>query len=218
MSIRCITFDLDGVIVDSWQLMQTAFVHAHEACGAHGRPPVEAFRRKLGSPLPLIAESLGLPKSFVHEYESISRLKLELSAPFAGVLDILQSLSDHGYIIAINTGKDRLRAVEVLNRFTLSKHIDVMVAGDDVVYGKPHPESLYKVAVLTDSRCEEIAFVGDMPVDIQCARAAGVRSVAALWGMGGRAELQAAGADFEITSMYEVPDIIAAMSREGESS
>jgi phosphoglycolate phosphatase len=41
---------------------------------------------------------------------------------------------------------------------------------------------------------EETVFVGDSPVDVATARAAGVRLVAVTWGLSSRAELARAGA------------------------
>jgi len=42
---------------------------------------------------------------------------------------------------------------------------------------------------------EEVLYVGDSGIDMETARAAGVRSVGVTWGFRSRAELEAAGAD-----------------------
>ena len=56
-------------------------------------------------------------------------------------------------------------------------------------------------------------FIGDSRHDIECGRAAGVRTAAALWGPFDRAHLESAGPDFWLTTpadigmLCEAPDI-----------
>ena len=50
--------------------------------------------------------------------------------------------------------------------------------------------------------------VGDRMHDVRAAKANGLRSVGALWGYGGEAELREAGADFLAAAPAEVPGLV----------
>lgn len=205
-ALRGVVFDLDGVVIDSWGLMQRALAEAVAACDA-GPPPVDAFRRQLGKPLPRIAEALGLPPRFVSAYVEASRLHADLAAPFPGMVQGLGELHGRGLSLAVSTGKDRERTLEILDRFGLSRLFSVVLAGDDVRYGKPHPEGLERVLDRLGLTPGESLFVGDAVVDVECALATGVPILAVGWGMGEVEELAAAGAS-EV-----VPDVSALFER-----
>lgn len=51
-------------------------------------------------------------------------------------------------------------------------------------------------------------YVGDSNVDIACGHNAGLRSCGVAWGFRGRAELEAAGADYVIDDPRELIDIV----------
>ena len=192
--LRLAIFDLDGVLVDSWGLMQRALSDAVAACGGGGGPPVEAFRHQLGKPLPRIAAVLGLPPSFVPAYVDSSRRNVGLVKPFDGVVGGLGRLREHGLRLAVATGKDRHRSLELLDRFGLRHHFAQVVGGDDVDHGKPHPEALAKILEEQGVEQDEAVFIGDTPLDARCAAAAGVRLLAVAWGIASCEELHQAGA------------------------
>ena len=61
---------------------------------------------------------------------------------------------------------------------------------------KPDPAVYRHVAGLLGVAPEDTLYCGDSDVDIRFAHNAGARGVGCLWGFRGRAELEAAGADF----------------------
>lgn len=212
MGIRCIIFDLDGVLIDSWRLMDKAFCTAYAACGFTSIPPIQEFRRQIGRPLPQITKELGLPAKFVSVYENTSRSHIDLVVPFAGVTEVLERLRALGFSIALNTSKSRLRTEEILFRFSLMRYFDAIVTGSDVDNGKPHPESIHRILNVIGLKPTETAFVGDMPVDMHCARAANVMGIAALWGIGKLEELRVAGSISELSKINDLPDFLVNLS------
>jgi AHBA synthesis associated protein len=206
--LRCVVFDVDGVLLDSWPLMQYALAQAHATCGARGEVPVEPFRRQLGRPLPEIAENLGLPPDFVSLYQEVSRNHLGRAILYDGVRETLEELAAREIRLALNTSKDRRRTLQMLRHFQLEGCFDAVVTADDVERGKPDPESLHKALALTGVPTGQAVFVGDSPIDIECARAAGVMPVAATWGMGAPEDLQAAGARIMISNVHQLVDLV----------
>ncbi len=58
-------------------------------------------------------------------------------------------------------------------------------------------------------------FVGDSPHDVEAGNAAGARTVAALWGFFPRAELEAAGAEFYLDDVADLPRLADRLSADG---
>jgi pyrophosphatase PpaX len=69
---------------------------------------------------------------------------------------------------------------------------------EDTDSHKPNPEPILAALKLLSSPSQAAVYVGDSRHDIVAARAAGVRSVAALWGPAPRTELE-----------QERPDVVA---------
>ncbi len=127
---------------------------------------------------------------------------------FPGSMDLLAGLRHAGKLLALNTGKDRPRTEELLLRLSLSSFFDQVVTSDDVSLGKPHPESLLRILATTNSHPNAAVFVGDTNLDIQCARAAMVASIAASWGMSTELELRQSGPDYLVGSMDQLRQLL----------
>jgi pyrophosphatase PpaX len=66
----------------------------------------------------------------------------------------------------------------------------VIVGADDVTHPKPHPEPVRTALERLGARAADAVFIGDSRHDIECGRAAGVRTAAALWGPFDRSHLE----------------------------
>lgn len=203
--VKVIVFDLDGVILDSWRMMQQVFAMACGACGAEVR--LEQFRRLLGRPLQQIATVLDLGRDFVETYERLASERAAEVELYPMARATIDSLRARGYRLAINTGKGRRRTSELLTRLELHDRFDVLVTGDDVRCGKPDPESLHQVARRLETSESYLAFVGDMDTDVECARRAGALPVSVLWGVGTAEELNRAGPSLQLSEMGHLLEI-----------
>jgi phosphoglycolate phosphatase len=58
----------------------------------------------------------------------------------------------------------------------------VLVGGDTLAHRKPHPEPLLHACRALSLLPDQVIYVGDDLRDIESARAAGIVSIAALWG------------------------------------
>ncbi len=70
----------------------------------------------------------------------------------------------------------------MLSASGLARHFRVVVGGDQVDHVKPAPDGLLEASRLLGVPAEAVAYVGDSPHDVACARAAGSLAVAAGWG------------------------------------
>ena len=82
-----------------------------------------------------------------------------------------------------------------------------MVCGDDGCGHKPSAEPLLAVAEQLGVPCERVVLIGDAVVDVQCAAAAGARSVAVLTGVG-QAATSLREADAVLPSVAGVVDLM----------
>jgi len=85
--------------------------------------------------------------------------------------DLLEGLARR-FRLAIFTGRLRDEAQITLDSFARNLTFDPIVATDDVVHGKPHPEGLHKIAVMAPGA--KLWYVGDTVDDARSAKAAGV--------------------------------------------
>ncbi len=76
------------------------------------------------------------------------------------------------YRLAIFTGRPRGEARMTLDRFAPHLSFNPLIGAEDVEHGKPAPDGLRKIEVLTGA--EKIWYVGDTVDDARSARAAGV--------------------------------------------
>lgn len=192
---RAVIFDLDGVLVDSFEVMREAFTAAYREVVGAGDVPFEEYSKHLGRYFPNIMEIMGLPAAmeepFVREsYRLADRVRL-----YDGVPELLAALRAHRLRLAVATGKSGPRARSLLDQRGVLDQFDQVIGSDEVARAKPAPDIVLRALESLDVPAHEAVMVGDAVTDLASARAAGVRAVAALWGECAEAELLAAEPD-----------------------
>jgi phosphoglycolate phosphatase len=85
----------------------------------------------------------------------------------------------------------------------------VVVCGDTTPHAKPHPEPLFEAARRLGLAPSECVYVGDDERDIVAGRAAGMRTVAALYGyLGPQSQPEAWGADARIERLSDLMGVL----------
>jgi sugar-phosphatase len=169
-----VLFDLDGVLVDSTEVVERtwrrwaarhgldpdAVVHA-----AHGRRTIETVH--------LVAPHLAAT-------DEVAALAASESAETDGVYEVpgarelLASLPPRSWAV-VTSG---IRPVaELRMRHTMLPAPPVLVTADQVQHGKPHPEGYLTAAVRLGVEPTRCIVVEDTPPGIEAARAAGMRVV-----------------------------------------
>ncbi|MGH7675588.1 MAG: HAD-IA family hydrolase, partial [Gemmatimonadales bacterium] len=69
---------------------------------------------------------------------------------------------------------------------------------------KPHPEPVLKAIERLGAAADETVFIGDSRHDIECGRAAGVKTAAVLWGPFDRAHLESTEPDYWLERPEEI--------------
>ena len=110
-----------------------------------------------------------------------SRVK-ELASLFEGVPETLEALKGNRYLVALLSDKRQVYGSQELEFSGIAGLFDHVLFLDDGRATKPDPQGLLQVMSAVSVTKEDVLFVGDSHVDVQCARRTGVTSAAALWG------------------------------------
>ncbi|GHH30946.1 HAD-IA family hydrolase [Streptomyces rubradiris] len=199
-----VIFDLDGVLVDSHEVMGRAFAAAYAEVVGAGPAPFAEYQRHQGLYFPDIMRRMRLPLEMEEPFVRES-YRLADQVPVAdGVADLLQTLRTRGFRLAVATGKAGPRARSLLATLGLIQYFDHVVGSDEVANAKPAPDIVRRALSLLDAEPDAALMVGDAPADIRSARSAGVTAVAATWATVDEDGLMAAGPDLVVHSPGEL--------------
>lgn len=178
---KAVIFDMDGVIVDSFDVMRKAFAIAYSEVVGDGRAPFGEYQKHLGRHFPDIMRIMGLPlameEPFVREsYRLASQVRV-----FDGVPQLVCTLRERGFRLVVATGKSGPRARSLLDTLGLLSFFDHVIGSDEVARPKPAPDMMLRALQLMGVRPDEALVVGDAVTDIASARGAGISAVAATW-------------------------------------
>jgi phosphoglycolate phosphatase len=192
--IRGIIFDFDGTLIDSYEPITESLNQVREA---FGKPPLALGEVKgmVGHGLEhLIEAAIGPDKVtdgvriFRERYATICESRTTI---LPQVRETLEELDRRTYQMAIATNKPSYFARDILKALDV-EHLFVEVLGpNDVERPKPDPEMLEIIMSRLGLGSDETLYVGDMPLDIEVARNAGVAVYALPTGSASRDDLLA---------------------------
>jgi pyrophosphatase PpaX len=205
VSAAAVLFDLDGTLIDTTDLILTSCVHTFER---HvGSTPsrdalIATFGRSLPEALREFARDVGLadPEAAADEMLATYRAHNDehhdaLIKEFPGVPAMLDALQRAHRRLGVVTSKREGAARRGLDRYDLAHYFEVAIFHDDTERHKPDPEPLLAAADKLHLSVQDVVYVGDSVHDVVAGRAAGVRTIAALWGPFARADLERVGPD-----------------------
>jgi beta-phosphoglucomutase-like phosphatase (HAD superfamily) len=203
--IKAVIFDVDGVLLDSFEANLKLFQNLMKAAGY--QPPTREqyallFHKTLRDTVQVLT---GIKDE--SEVKKICDLIDGVDAPppilTDGVADIIKNLRDH-YILGIVTSRIKAYAYEPpLN--ALEHYFKTTITYEDTENHKPHPEPLLLAATQLNVLPEECVYVGDAKTDMEAARAAGTRSIL-------YSQEKIDGADAIAADFREIPQLIATLS------
>ena len=205
-------FDLDGTLIDSIELILRSYRHTMRAHRGY-EPPDDVWMEGLGTPLwvqfRLWSDDESEIKAMVETYREYNLAHHdELVRPYEGVVEQVRKLDAGGKTLGLVTSKMRGGALRGLRVAGLEDAFDVVVGSDDVARPKPHPEPVLTALSLAGRLAADAVFIGDSRHDIECGRAAGVKTAAVLWGPFDREHLE----DLDPDYWLEQPQDIASLA------
>ena len=194
---RVVLFDLDGTLADTIPLIVASYQHAFRTVLAE---EVEEPRARAWIGRPLLSALLEESPDHGHELDRVYREwnlanTGRLIRRYAGVPEMLETLTAAGATCAVATSKRRETARLALVGVGIDHLVDVVAALEDTTDHKPAPAPLLHAAATLGVDPAGCAYVGDATVDMLAARAAGMAAVAVTWGAGERSALAATRPD-----------------------
>ncbi|HVH10706.1 MAG TPA: pyrophosphatase PpaX [Gemmatimonadales bacterium] len=212
MPLATFLFDLDGTLIDSIELILRSYRHTLRAHRGE-EPPDEVWMAGLGTPLWVqfqrFTDDPAEIDAMVATYREYNLTHHdELVRPYDGVVEAVRALRRPDRRLGVVTSKMRSGALRGLRRATLEDAFDVVVGADEVTHPKPHPEPVRVALERLGAPASSAVFIGDSRHDIECGRAAGVRTAAVLWGPFARGDLE----DLEPDYWLERPSDLTLLS------
>lgn len=230
MPIAAILFDKDGTLVDfdrtwgpaAYEVMRRmsqgdAATMARLAQAMHYGVEDRRFRPTS----PLVA---GAPDTYVHLWAQalgrpddaamlddlnrhFTEETLRSLAPLGDPRPVLDALQARGLKLGLATNDIEASARAQLAALGLDAHLDFVVGFDSGHGGKPGPGMVLAFARHLGIEPERIALVGDSPLDLRAARAAGALAVAVLSGPAPREDLEPL-ADHVLAGIEDLPALL----------
>jgi pyrophosphatase PpaX len=204
-SVDAVLFDLDGTLVDTIPLIFASYQHTL-ATHLPGYDPgrrviVGNLGRSLDDILFDYAAAAGVDdpaaasRAMLTTYRAFQRENLNhLIRSYEGVREALEGLRARGLTLGVVTSKVEWAARESYERYGLGEFLSIGVFHDDTERHKPDPQPLLHAAAKGRLDVARTAYVGDSIHDMAAGKAAGMRTIAALWGPSEPDELLRAGA------------------------
>lgn len=175
--IRGLIFDFDGTLIDSYEAIAESL---NEVRASRSLPPLEMANvtTMVGHGLEhLIEKAIGPDqvedgvRLFRQNYARICERQTKI---LPQVKETLDELDRRGYRMAIASNKPSYFARDILKALEMEHLFAEVLGPNDVERPKPDPEMLEIIMMRIGLAPDEVAYVGDMLLDIEVAQRAGV--------------------------------------------
>ena len=216
-----IIFDLDGTLINTIDDLGQACNYALAACG-YPTHKIEDYPRLVGNGINRLIER-ALPEQHRNE-ATVLRLReyfvpyydehnCELTCPYDGITEILHTLKEAGYTLAVASNKYQAATEKIVAHF-FPGIFDVVLGERENVARKPDPQIVWDIVeairLLGDKAIdkEDILYIGDSLVDAETAKAANLPFVACTWGFCTEEQLASANPNYMVQHPIEILSIV----------
>jgi HAD superfamily hydrolase (TIGR01509 family) len=183
-AVKAVVFDMDGLLVDTEQVVFRAMQQA--AAGIGGEMPFATFQRMIG--LAHASSDLILHEHFGEDFdlqawaEVVSghfqaELALAGIALKSGVVELLDQLDGLGLPRAIATSSSRPAVEQSLGPYGLVERFDALITREVQTRHKPHPEPFLKAAAALGVAPADCLALEDSHNGVRAAHAAGMMTI-----------------------------------------
>jgi 2-phosphoglycolate phosphatase len=210
--IRAALFDFDGTLADSFAAITASTNHVRESYGLPVLSESE-IRGHVGLGLAHLLAQLvpGAPvEEAIARYRSHHQIVMAaLTRPMPGVARTIPELARRGLGLGVCSNKRVEFTRQLVNTLGLGTHFACVLGPEDVSgRAKPDPAMLLEGVRRLGVSAEEAVYVGDMDVDVQTGKAAGVPVWLVPGGAVGLDAAVAAGPDRVFTDFAELLDLL----------
>lgn len=180
--IKCVIFDMDGVIIDSEEIHKKAYYETFNSIGVNvsdelyktltGSSTINAFQKLVKHfKLSLNPEDLVIKKRklYVNFFENDPTLHL-----VKGVESLIKHLYNKQITLVLASSSAMINIDRVFTRFQLHQYFKAKISGADLKESKPNPEIFEKAAILSEVVKEHCIIIEDSDNGIKAANDAGI--------------------------------------------
>ena len=188
MKYTTIVFDCDGTLLDTLTDLRNA---VNYVLRAHDLPErsVPEVKAALGNGVAhLMCQSLpdSIPEAefntYLDEFKAYYGEHLQdYTAPYPGMLDVLDTLRAKGYKLAIVSNKIQ-EGITPLNKEYFGDRLPVAIGERPGLQRKPAPDMVLQALQELGSTQDESIYIGDSEVDVATAKNSGLLCIGVTWG------------------------------------
>lgn len=215
--IDTIIFDLDGTLLDTLTDLTNSVNYALTQfhLPTHSE---EAVRQMVGNGIYVLFEK-AIPNGRDYaEYDACVKVfqehyglhKKDFTRPFPNIIDLLKTLYQQGYKLAVVSNKYDL-AVKDLCRDFFTPYITTAIGESSLIAKKPAPDTVLAAMAELGSKPETCVYVGDSEVDLATAKNSGIPCISVTWGFRDRDFLTSLGASHFADRAADIPDILQSL-------
>jgi beta-phosphoglucomutase len=180
--VKCIIFDMDGVIINSEEIHKKAYYETFISIGVSvsdnlyktitGSSTINAFQKLVTHfNLNLNPEDLVLAKRrrYVNFFENDPTLHL-----VKGVEELIKHCYNKDLTLVLASSSAMVNIDRVFKRFNLNHYFTAKISGADLTASKPHPEIFEKAAILGKTSKQNCIVIEDSDNGVKAANDAGI--------------------------------------------
>ena len=208
--VKAILFDIDGTLVNGLSMIVAGLGDAFEHYGSH-RPSDDEILALIGMPLSEQMTRFGCcPKDEAEKEKMIQftidryQAHIDMETEYTEAVEALILASKSQINIALVTSRNSQELENLKGSFSAWDFVHTTVCSSDVCKPKPHPESALLALSNLNGTIEDSVFIGDSIFDLKCAKSAGIRCGAVLYGAGRKEDLLAEAPDLIFTTPLDL--------------
>ncbi|MBN2127516.1 MAG: HAD family phosphatase [Candidatus Diapherotrites archaeon] len=181
--IKCIIFDMDGVIADAVEAHVKAEKQALNEIGLNVSE--EFFYAHIGIPSKETMNELIQKNNIKADLNKLNERKSELVMefvkknikPIPGAKELIQRLHENKFKLCVGSSARKKEIELILTSLNVKQYFNSITSVDEVSFGKPDPSIFLKAAGKEKTKPENCLVIEDSPYGIQATKRAGMKCI-----------------------------------------
>lgn len=209
--IKLVIFDLDGTLVDAYKAIAQSLNRSLKELN-YPLASEDEIRRQVGWGQRYLMECF-VKKDDIDRALSIYRQyhKQDLKSGLKflpGAKELLIDLKNQNFNLAVASNRPTRFSQTILKQLNIQKMIDYVLCPEEGIKPKPSADILLHVLRKFELNSHQAVYVGDMPIDIEAGKNAGITTIGVSTGSSTKEELKAAQPDYILEKISEVRNIL----------